>query len=97
MPPVKKKPEEQQEQPAITTVGSFVTPGEPVLMEPGAVELVEKQKPPLIFQFEESLLRLGIYLATGMHEKTRFPSTAEVAGIDALCKLYGTLKGYHGN
>ena len=92
MPPVKKKPEETS---AITTVFSDDTPGKMIPMEPGAVELVEKQKPPFIYQFEESLLRLGIDLATGMHEKTRFPSTAEVTGIDALCKLYGTLKGYN--
>ena len=94
MPPVKKKPEETS---AITTAGSDATPGELTPMEPGVVEKVV-EKPPLIYQFEESLLRLGIDLATGMHEKTRFPSTAEVTGIDALCKLYGTLKGYtHGN
>ena len=67
-------------------------------MEPGVVEKKEeKQSLPLIIEFEQSLLRLGIDLATGMYDKTRFPSTQEVAGLDALCKLYGTLKGYHGN
>ena len=93
MPPVKKKPEEQ---PAITTVGSDATPRELTPMEPGVAEKVEEKPPlPLIFEFEQSLLRLGIDLATGMYDKTRFPSTQEVAGLDALCKLYGILKGYN--
>ena len=86
MPPVKVKTLKEEE----------LTPGEIVHVEPGTKVAIEKSKP-LIIQFEESLLRLGIDLATGMHEKTRFPSTAEVSGIESLCKLYGTLKGYHGN
>ena len=92
MPPVKKdKPEEKA---AVTTGGSFTISGEMETTEPGKEISVEKNTRPLIYEFEESLLRLGIDLATGMHDKTRFPSTQEVAGIDALCKLYGTLKGY---
>ena len=86
MPPVKVKALKEEE----------VTSGEIVHVEPDTKVVIEKSKP-LIIQFEESLLRLGIDLATGMYDKTRFPSTQEVAGIDALCKLYGTLKGYHGN
>ena len=84
MPPVKVKALKEEE----------VTPGEIVHVEPGTKVVIEKSKP-LIAQFEESLVRLGIDLATGMHDKTRFPSAPEVAGIDALCKLYGTLKGYN--
>lgn len=83
MPPVKVKALKEEE----------VTPGEIVHVEPGTKVVIEQSKS-LIAQFEESLVRLGIDLATGMHDKTRFPSTQEVAGIDALCKLYGTLKGY---
>ena len=85
MPPVKVKATKEEE----------VTPGEIIHVDPGTKVVIEKSKS-LIAQFEESLVRLGIDLATGMHEKTRFPSTAEVAGIDALCKLYGTVKGYNG-
>ena len=93
MPPVKKK---QEETSAITTVGSDATQGEFTPTEPGVVEKKEeKQSLPLIIEFEQSLLRLGIDLATGMYDKTRFPSAQEVAGLDALCKLYGTLKGYN--
>lgn len=86
MPPVKVK-----------TLKEKLTPGEIVRVDPGTKVVIEKQPLPLIVEFEQSLLRLGIDLATGMYDKTRFPSTQEVAGLDALCKLYGTLKGYHGN
>ena len=86
MPPVKVKTLKEEE----------LTPGEIVHVEPGTkVAIEKKEQPPCIIDFEQSLLHLGIDLATGMHEKTRFPSTQEVAGIDALCKLYGTLKGYN--
>ena len=86
MPPVKVKTLKEEE----------LTPGEIVRVDPGTKVVIEKKQPlPLIVEFEQSLLRLGIDLATGMYDKTRFPSAQEVAGLDALCKLYGTLKGYN--
>ena len=85
MPPVKVKTLKEEE----------VTPGEIIHVDPDTKVVIEKEKQQNIIDFEQSLLRLGIDLATGMHDKTRFPSAQEVSGIDALCKLYGTLRGYH--
>ena len=81
MPPVKKdKPEEVASNPV-----------NPVATD---TELAAyKGTTALIDEFNKSLLRLGIDLATGMHDKTRFPSAQEVAGIESLCKLYNAIRG----
>lgn len=84
MPPVKVKAMKEEE----------VTPGEIIHVDTGTKVVIEKKQPlPLVVEFEQSLLRLGIDLATGMHDKTRFPSAQEVAGIESLCKLYNAIRG----